>query len=48
MMTGTEIFCKAHEIARKTRAAFVTYRAAFSTEYGTRALNDTLRESLRV
>lgn len=30
MMTGTELFCKAHEIARKTRDSFVTYRAAFS------------------
>lgn len=30
MMTGTEIFCKAHEIARETRAAYITYRAAFS------------------
>ena len=30
MMTGTELFCKAHEIARKTRNSFVTYRAAFS------------------
>jgi len=30
MMTGHEIFCKAHQIARETRAAYVTYRAAFS------------------
>lgn len=30
MMTGHELFCKAHEIARKTRNSFVTYRAAFS------------------
>lgn len=30
MMTGTELFTKAHKIARETRASFVTYRAAFS------------------
>ena len=30
MMTGTELFCKAHAIARETREAFITYRAAFS------------------
>lgn len=30
MMTGTELFTKAHAIARETRAAFATYRMAFS------------------
>lgn len=30
MMTGHEIFCKAHAIARETRSAYITYRAAFS------------------
>jgi hypothetical protein len=30
MMTGTELFTKAHKIARETRAAYITYRAAFS------------------
>lgn len=30
MMTGTELFTRAHAIARETRAAFITYRAAFS------------------
>lgn len=30
MMTGHELFCKAHKIARETRNSFVTYRSAFS------------------